>query len=1413
MASEYARSLLGRSTPLIRLALLVAVLTAALGFDASAQLSGTYRIGSGGDYSSIASAVSDLNSNGVSGPVVFEIIGGTYTLSSGIDLYYVSGMSATNTVTFRPEPGADVTITGSLAYDAIIEINGGSYYVIDGNSSTGSTVTRNMTIRNNYSSTYCSTIWLHYASSYNTIQNCNLQANTYYYYDPESGGAIVMLGGYYGYDANCDYNVIQNNVIGDPNGTYRAPCGVAIYASWGDENDYNEIRDNDIVNFGQAPDYYYDGYGIFIETSRYTLIHGNQIHQTTASASGYLYALYIDDYDGYSMGTTAEGNRIYDMKSSASYSYPYFVFYIADYQSSNDVFTFRNNTIAYSETNGYYLYPFYTEMYGGYGTVIDENNSIYIDGSWQGYCYAKSIYYPDGTYSQKNNIVYVDGSGYFYGLYYYSYYGFSTFTSDYNLLNINANSSGGRYFAYYYNGSTSGTVYSLSEWQSATGRDAHSFTGDPGFVDPDNGDLHIDNCAPALVESRGTPSTYVTEDMDGDPRDPAFPDVGADEGNFNGDGIRVLSPNGGELVTNNYQSDIRVSLSRPLPLTVYLSTNNGSSWTVAATISKSQTVAGTNTFAFTTPNVETATALLKVVSGVNTCEMDQSDRVFSLVRPRVYLTMPNGGQRWTASDTNRIQWQTEYLPPVMSITLEYSTDNGQSWLPIAGSLTSPNKPAVNGFDWIVPNTPSTTALVRAVVPGTTIGDTSDAVFTIIAQPSIRVVTPNGGERLVPGQSFTVNVQTVTTDNVKLEYSLDGGATWTDLVRRLPAYVGSYSWTVPNVPTGQGLIRATNAERPRFSDVSDDYFLILSPELTVLSPNGGIYDLDQPVMVNWSGNDLTTLRLEYSSNNGTTWSTVATGLDGNLGTYTFTPPAIPTDAGRVRLTDETVTTNSDVNDIPFKIAQEPSLLLFQPSGGETYVMGGEATISWESYRVDKVNIEYSLDGGSTWTTIGSNVPAVQGSMHWTLPNQTTTKGEVRVTEAGRINPLTATSGWFSIIEPKHPALRVIAPNGGEHFTEGTTASIRWSATDIDGGVELYYSTDGGATWTIIATNVPATDGGTTGSYDWTVPPIPGTNYRVKVQSTPSVSDASDNLFTVDRKLHPSLTMLYPNGGETMTGGTQETVRWSAVDVPGNVLLSLSTDAGSTWSQLQRLPAAAAQFVWQVPTDVEGDQMLMRVETEDGQYSDVSDATFTIAQPIVPQIVVRNPNEGTEVWTYRDTVRVDWTSENVDQVKIELSIDGGKQWRTIADAVSAAAGTFDYVVEDLSLVPLDNTLLVRVSDVSDPTVFDESDAPFSFHTGISAVPAITGVESGLTMQGIWPNPMRDHAQLRWTQSRGGNVSVRLYGSDGRVARELPIGQRGTGRQSVELEGLNLPSGAYIVEVRVGVDRVITQVVITR
>ncbi len=80
--------------------LIAALLTAASSTQAQ-PLNGTYTIGTAGDHTTFTAAVAALTSNGVSGPVVFNVFSGTY--NEQINIGAVASTSAINTITFQSQ--------------------------------------------------------------------------------------------------------------------------------------------------------------------------------------------------------------------------------------------------------------------------------------------------------------------------------------------------------------------------------------------------------------------------------------------------------------------------------------------------------------------------------------------------------------------------------------------------------------------------------------------------------------------------------------------------------------------------------------------------------------------------------------------------------------------------------------------------------------------------------------------------------------------------------------------------------------------------------------------------------------------------------------------------------------------------------------------------------------------------------------------------------------------------------------------------------------------------------------------------------------------------------------------------------------------------------------------------------------
>ncbi len=70
----------------------------------------------------------------------------------------------------------------------------------------------------------------------------------------------------------------------------------------------------------------------------------------------------------------------------------------------------------------------------------------------------------------------------------------------------------------------------------------------------------------------------------------------------------------------------------------------------------------------------------------------------------------------------------------------------------------------------------------------------------------------------------------------------------------------------------------------------------------------------------------------------------------------------------------------------------------PNGGESWTVGTSRSITWTSFGLTSLRLEYSLDNGATWTVIHSNVSASAGVYTWTVPSSPSTAARVRISDA-------------------------------------------------------------------------------------------------------------------------------------------------------------------------------------------------------------------------------------------------------------------------------------------------------------------------------------------------------------------------------------------------------------------------------
>jgi len=281
-------------------------------------------------------------------------------------------------------------------------------------------------------------------------------------------------------------------------------------------------------------------------------------------------------------------------------------------------------------------------------------------------------------------------------------------------------------------------------------------------------------------------------------------------------------------------------------------------------------------------------------------------------------------------------------------------------------------------------------------------------------------------------------------------------------------------------------------------------------ITVISPNGGEQWTGGTTQnVTWtSSGTVGNVKIEYSTNNGTNWSTIVSST-ANDGSYSWTVPAVSSSNCKVRIS-ETDGDPSDTSDSVFSIvtASNPEITVTSPNGGEFWAIGSTHNVTWTtSGSVGNIMIMYSTNNGTNWSTIVSST-ANDGSYSWTVPAASSSNCKVRISETDG-DPSDTSDSVFSIVTASNPEITVTSPNGGEKWAVGSTHNVTWTTSGSVGNVRIKYSTNNGSSWKTVVSST-ANDG----SYSWKIPNTPSAHCKVRIREIDGVlKDASDSVFSI------------------------------------------------------------------------------------------------------------------------------------------------------------------------------------------------------------------------------------------------------------------------------------------------------------
>jgi photosystem II stability/assembly factor-like uncharacterized protein len=298
-----------------------------------------------------------------------------------------------------------------------------------------------------------------------------------------------------------------------------------------------------------------------------------------------------------------------------------------------------------------------------------------------------------------------------------------------------------------------------------------------------------------------------------------------------------------------------------------------------------------------------------------------SKNVYKSINGGVSWYAPNGGGNLNGTTISCIGISWTHHDTVMAGTgsggfglsplfeIFASTNGGTGWTNVTGSL--PNRyPTDVEFD----PTSGTTAYVTYSGYGTP---------HVFKTTNIGQTWTNISSNLpdIPHQAVTVDPEEPTSLYVGTDlgvfHSSDGGGNWEEFNSGMPTAM-ILDLTVSRA---NAALRAAT-----FGNGVYQVKLPRTPTIALNSPNGGevlVADMNQ--IIGWTQKYLSSIKLEFSTDNGSSWSTIAENVPASPPQYSWVVPSISTTQGRVRIRDQASGVYTDVSEDAFSILVNPDVI--------------------------------------------------------------------------------------------------------------------------------------------------------------------------------------------------------------------------------------------------------------------------------------------------------------------------------------------------------------------------------------------------------------------------------------------------------------------------------------------------------
>ncbi len=451
------------------------------------------------------------------------------------------------------------------------------------------------------------------------------------------------------------------------------------------------------------------------------------------------------------------------------------------------------------------------------------------------------------------------------------------------------------------------------------------------------------------------------------------------------------------------------------------------------------------------------------------------------------------------------------------------------------------------------------------------------------------------------------------------------------------------------------------------------------QLSLISPNSDTtYTSDKNAEISWNGTNMENQNIDifYSSNNGTSWNFISTVNYSNL-SYSWNIPDLASTQMLIKIQHHFNIGLKDISDNNFEVTTN-KINITTPNITSRYQAGKSVEITWNSYDITSLNLEYTLDG-NTWQTIANNVPASSGVFFWNSPLSSSSICRIKATDISN-SANTSTSEQFTLAN-----LFVQNPSDGSVVNPNYQLPISWSSSLID-TVRIDYSRDS-TNWLKIG-STPASNS----SFTWNSTPNINEDVWLKISD-----NSYQNIYDIHKlsiAATEEISIVEPNASVSYKLGQTVNIRWSHAIVD-NVKIEASYDNGANWNTLiAAISADVNQYNW-TPSQLSGSALIRISDVLNPSLFDISDNTFKISD-----INILSPGPGQDIQA-ESQININWSASFVDNVKIEYSIDNWSTSTEVVNSISAQAGSYIWTVPDVN----SSNARIKISSVDNSAIFKE------------------------------------------------------------------------------------------------------------